>query len=291
MLLRQLAIASAVSSTPHCRRCGAALAPGKGAVRAIVAPDPKLSSDARPDDPPWEVWLHVRCAIDVDVEAACVALARRRASSVTIDDERALSALAQARCDAILAVRAARNGAAPAVAPAVERARDPFGRPRGTVAFIGSLAQEDNVVIGDGLAPLTLHGAFASPLREYVLEPWSGRDTRTIAEDPSAPLVAVVFGALADVKIARSQRDKLAALRRLGAHTLVLWVIGEDPRDRGSIDPIVLALRKAANDAGFNGDEAAVVAALRLDADALAALGLALDEQLDSREACDTPPR
>jgi hypothetical protein len=247
--------------------------------------DGYLDPDAREEPPPSFEWLDVRCALDVNLEATERVLGRRT-NTIEVEDKPALKALVKERFAAIHALRSARQHAqihgTPVVAPSIEPARDRAGRPRVTVAFIGSLATEGSSGYDATLAALTLNGGFTSPLREYVLERYSGGDPLTIAADPSVPLVGAVLGAIVGVRLAKPQRNKLAVLRAIGAPTPLLWIVGVGARDPATLDAKVLELRKALDAAGFAGDSAMVLASERLGQDALDALGLALDEPLAS---------
>ncbi len=284
MYLYEFSLAVVPSDAPPCARCAAPLTPERGAVRARVLMDLSLDPDAREEPPPSFLWLHARCSLDVNLDETQRLLSSRRANSIDLEDKPALRALAKARVAAIRELGAARRNAqihgTAVVAPTIEPARDPSGRPRVTVAFIGSLANAGSVGYGNTLNALTLSNAFTSPRHEYVLETYTGADPLTIAENPAVPLVASVFGALADVRLVKAQRDKLAVLRAIGAPTPLLWIVGVRPNDRATLDKKVLELRKALDDAGFAGDSALVLSSERLDQASLSALGVALDESL-----------
>ncbi len=237
------------------------------------------------------VVFHPRCAIDVDAVRAFEALRGYRAG---VDDDEAIRKLAAQRAKAIDALAKARAAAKkkgkPAVIPAIEPARDPQGRPRVRLYWAGNLASSSGA-ISELFARLAPNSTLRSPLREFVLRTFVKVTRRSLDDDPSQPLIGALFGTLATVKLVGVQRDKLAAWRAEGVPTPVLWVL-DLMRDPSIVDARVLEFRKALDEIGYVGDEAAVVVTHGMDSDAIRAVASALDEAFadGTRKAATTDP-
>ncbi len=256
----------------RCRRCREALVSGSWIASSWIYIDASTEETK-------EIAYHIECAIDVDPVGVQCGL-----EEAALPDDPSLTALvqrAQRRSLAVSALEEQRAKAArgerfePVV---IEPAVDRRGRPRVRVRFGGSLSSGNAwATIFEEHAP---DWTVASSRREYVLAP-SATSAATHRDDPSQPVVAALFGAPMTVKIVTKQREKVQAWRTEGLPTPLLWVVGEESRDRAALDKKVLELRALIASVGYEADEAIVVVSERLDARAFESLSVALDEQLD----------
>ncbi|MBL8678208.1 MAG: hypothetical protein JNK05_03540 [Myxococcales bacterium] len=270
----------AASGEATCSRCLAAIEPS--AVRIEAAPGRWASfSDA--------FTLHPGCALDVDTRSFSELLAR---DDARFEQRDALAALAAARLESIEDRRdrswSAVNGYGAGLAPKLGRdtpapplypARDPQGRPRVRVSVHGT----DNVLDSTKRASLwnqlrTMQ-AWSSPKREYVFV--DGRHGTTIS-DPSQPTIGHVYATIAKQSSFREITTALWQHRALGFGPPLLWLLGI--KQWKKTDANVLSVREHLASQCVEPDECPVLCAPRLDAAALDALVLALDEHLDGRE-------
>ncbi|MBL8683279.1 MAG: hypothetical protein JNK05_29185 [Myxococcales bacterium] len=239
-----------------CARCDRPLEVGSWVIEQgsyYTAQDP--SSD----------WFHLPCAIDVSSYWAKIAL------DVCNEPVEQLDALRTLATERELARQAAiRPGA---VVPAIEPAKDPFGRPRVTALFVGSAFNQRS---WDQFTARLRYRTWRSSVREYVFA-WIGSLERW--RDPSRPVTAGVFAVDVTKKVVKAQLDRLRELYEMGVSSPVLWLIGGATSDDGAA-----YFREQLARAGFDGDEATVLAGpaaidgnTQYDASALDPLCEALD--------------
>jgi hypothetical protein len=254
------------NSRAKCRRCRKTIAQGEGRATSYD-PSPFAGADE------VRSYLHALCAVDVDAAGVAKVLAR---SSGDFTGRAAVEALVAARVKAIDAANdpaAARVTHVAAVAPAA----DPTGRPRVRVFLAGSAFSLGNgpAFEFDIVAKLR---AWRSPLREYqFVVQYTGEPDPP--EDPSQPVIGAVFAPFADGKAMSNQRHKVSGWRARSLPTPILWIFARGTSLLPSDDE-VLRWREFLESAGYNGDEAAVCLARKVDAAALDALVAALDESL-----------
>ncbi|MDP3275717.1 MAG: hypothetical protein Q8Q09_11015 [Deltaproteobacteria bacterium] len=225
-----------------------------------------------------QVFYHPMCAADVDASRTHLTLVDNKTAFSDRDQVEALcrqrlqgkKALSEARA------KAKRSGKS-VETPSVEPARDRKGRPRVRVFLAGSLFSERERV--NELASVAPELCFASALREYVFLEFVKITRAPLDDDPSQPVIGAVFASITTVRLMPVQKDKFAAWKTLGVGTPLLWVI-DFRNDQALVDKRVLELRAALESAGYVGDEAQVVVSARIDAAALQALVLAMDEGL-----------
>jgi hypothetical protein len=257
-----------------CARCRAPLA-----ARAWVV--------SRANGP---LLYHPRCALDVDLVATFELLSR---NAEAFTDRPEVQRVLDERMRAVAVRAAIARGEAVDASAEVEPARDHLGRPRVRVALVGSAATRVgplHAIAGARDSELS----FASSLREYCFAPFEP-DRPASVEDPSQPLVAVVFAALEGVAVLPSERAALLAFNARSLPTPVLWLSSRRRRRARSAvlsrnDDEVRRYRKVLDDCGFSSDEALVVRSLDDDGAALSAVALALDESVVSlgRSPLDT---
>lgn len=261
-------------NTP-CRRCGEPLAAARTCVcgpQFPVSGPGKFASN----------HLHPACALDLDAEAL-VALFER--DSLAFDGRDALEATARGRVASKAAVnrraKKKKDGGEARGLPALEPARDPRGRPRVRVLFVGSGSWS----LPNGLAdPFNLEevvrdATLVSSKREYVFVRHSSGNS--LAIDPSQPWVACVYWQKLDNGVAWANGGKVADWCALGLPAPILVALGAGADDDSKVDPIVQQLRRLAAKGGFDADDCPVVASVRGDAAMVEALGLALDDRAD----------
>jgi hypothetical protein len=256
----------------HCRRCKVALLRGE-----LYANQDYFDGE----DPEWAVpdWYHPMCAVDVYPEQMHDCLKREKTE---FTDRKAVAELAQKRAAAIAkaeAMRSSRTAKNPATVIEIEQARDPFGRPRCSVYFAGSLASDNVSSLDGGFSLFSSDYTICSPLREYVLKPQSGA-LSLLGIDPSQPIVGAVFAHYADVRIMGSQRDKVVQWKAMNVPTPVLWVHQRKSMSPAALDACVLALRAMLETTGYNGDDALVVHTKKETTAEMALVALKLDEAL-----------
>lgn len=272
-----------VTSETPCRRCGDVMHPGEWLCRSWIYIDPSTEETKT-------IYYHPACAIDVDAKNAALAFAPARLSfesewrTATPHEQEALApieALANQRAAAIERLAEDREKIADGekVAPwTIEPAADRKGRPRVRVRFGG------NASSGNAYTPVfercVPDWTVRSAKREYVLAP-AAASIQNSGDDPSQPVVAALFGTRINVKIVGSQRDKVRAWRAEGLPTPIVWLVGADPKDKKSTDSKVLELRELLASAGYEADDAIVLATEHIDEAAFAAVASALDELLD----------
>jgi hypothetical protein len=165
------------------------------------------------DDPEHpHLRFHPRCAVDVSAYYARLAL---RHPELDFDERTSLLALADARWEAI---EAARGKGAPW--PAIERATDPWGRPRVTILVAGSAMGDREWGRFSKALPLL---TWRSERREYVFDRVV---KKLLVLDPSQPVVGGVFAAKAGGRVVRSHSDHLATWRALGLPAPLVWTFG-----------------------------------------------------------------
>jgi hypothetical protein len=266
MLVSKLLRATRLSEDTHCRRCGARIARGDAVlVQRTATPyalDPRGVSRA----------FHPRCAVDLAPLVARTALQQAKAPDAP-DDHDSLVALATERLTARRPDSAAE--------PAVEPARDPLGRPRCWVLFLCSppdpSPQSPDAPLYDAEHAL-VDATLRSSVREYVLR--VHERTRDTERDPAQPTVAGLFWHRTDVKVSHQHRRKLVQWRALELTAPALVVVGPGADDPAVRDPIVRTLRTLLEGAGFEGDDAPVVAGTRVTTALLDELALALDSRV-----------
>lgn len=268
MLVSKLLRATRLNEDTVCRRCGARIERDEAVlVQRTTTPyalDPRGLSRA----------FHPRCAVDVAPLVARKALLQSKPRDAPADRD-SLVALATQR----LTVKRADH----AEEPAVEPARDPLGRPRCWVLFLCSppdpsprSADTPLLDAEHALVDATLR----SSVREYVLRPHERmRDTE---RDPAQPTVAGLFWQRTDVGVSHQLRGKLVQWRALELTAPALVVVGPGADDPAVRDPIVRTLRALLEGAGFEADDAPVVAGPRITNALLDELALALDSRVAS---------
>ncbi|MBL8684767.1 MAG: hypothetical protein JNK05_36665 [Myxococcales bacterium] len=258
-----------------CRRCGEAVATGR---TCIAAPQLAVSGLGKYRSN----RLHPACALDVSAEAL-VALFDE--DSLVFDGREALEAVARER----LARRASVNCRSKKKKdddvepdpPAIELARDPRGRPRVRVLFVGSgswslpSGEADPFSLEEVLRDATL----VSSKREYVFVRHSSGNS--LAIDPSQPWAACVYWQKVDNGVAWAHGGKVADWCALGLAAPILVVLGAGADVDDKRDAIVQQLRKLAAKGGFDADDCPVVASPTVGAGLVEALALALDERAD----------
>ncbi len=234
--------------------------------------------------------LHPACALDLDARAFLRLL---RSNTSPFDERSSLASLAATRVAAIEArarsrwttaqvLSGDRRGVAPAgpfeddpalVLPACDRK----GRPRVRALIHGPAAGPESEL----WALLREGDSWASSRREYVFVTVGGWDV-VGEEDPSQPVVAVVYAARAK-KNARVEADhQLWLLDALGMGPPLLWLHGiKAIQER---DDNVVRIREHVEQSGIPSDSCPLLCAPRLTTDALDALVAALDEHADGRE-------
>lgn len=223
----------------------------------------------------FEGYLHVRCAIDVDVQGVARALEQFKQWIESEFAERdSLEQIIAKRMRAIDACRRPVRERDPAALD-VELVRDRHGRPRMRVLLTGS-------AIGDRVLPRQYRlcaGEWASSTREYKLI-LQRSGVEEPQEDPSQPTIGAVFAPYADSKLMEAQWHRLQSWAVRGLPTPILWIFSRGTRDRATDEQIV-RWRAVLDDVGFRGDEAKVVEARRVDATSMDALVEALDETFE----------
>lgn len=236
-------------------------------------------------------WLHPRCALDVDLVWTFEALSRGRESFA---DRAEVERVMDERMRALEAIAARARGQRDVGPIDVEPARDRLGRPRVRVMLVGSASERTGRIASffDGRSG---DWSWASSRREYG---FVVRSDREIIEDPSQPLVAVVFGALDGVAVLPSDRAQLLACNARSLPCAVLWISPRRKRRgapsihrRAHDDDEVRRYRKVLDDCGYAGDEALVVLSGEDDGATLDAVVSALDEALPSISASPTDAR
>lgn len=168
----------------------------------------------------------------------------------------------------------------------VEPARDPQGRPRVRVLFVGNAASTSSravrpdgaVVVDEELRTAVRHGTVRSSLREYVLVNHTG--VSSVAVDPSQPFVAGVVMMSTSIAPAAAYRAKIADWVGLSLPPPILCVISEE--DRATVDAYVLKLRAMVEQCGYSADECPVLIANKRDRALFDALASTLDERVAS---------
>ena len=165
------------------------------------------------DDPERpHLRFHPRCAVDVSAYYGRLALEH---TGLDFAERASLLALAEARWAAI---EAARVPGAPR--PVIERATDPWGRPRVTVLVAGSaLGDREWGRLARAVPLLT----WRSEQREYVFDRVV---KKRLVVDPSQPIVAGVFAVGAGARVVRAHRDHLATWLALGLPAPLVWTFG-----------------------------------------------------------------
>jgi hypothetical protein len=269
-----LRFSTAPTANTPCRRCGAPIEAGRVCIEA-----PQLTATGTGKHA--SSYLHPACAVDLDAEAAVALFAL---DPLLFDGREPLESLARARVErkGIVNRRAkSKKTAAPEELAPIEPARDPFGRPRVRVPFVGSgfsvfsTGFDDPTAIGTVLRDATV----LSSKREFVFIRHSSN--KSLEVDPSQPWAACLYWQSFGNGVAWANYVKVADWCALGLPPPVLVVIGPGVEDAGKRDEVIEKVRKLATKAGFDGDDCPVVHAATGDAAFLEALALALDEQAD----------
>ncbi len=274
------------SSAPRaaCARCLEELEPDCTIVRSTRGRTPSQSSR----------WLHPECAIDVDTRALCALL---RSDALPFAGRAAVEALAFARERAIeqralsqWRERHEETGQVVAIAPSrpfeddpelVRPARDRRGRPRVRVLLTGTALVERNDTSSAFWSLLREGYSWSSPKREYVFTPRVGARIAP-DEDPAQPIIGVLYAPLAKKSSKLEQEPSLWLFAAVSMPPPLLWLHGIKAwklRDEN-----ILRVREHVARSGFDADLCPIVATPAVDAAALDALVLALDEHFDGAE-------
>ncbi len=263
----------------HCTRCKEPLAKSQLVISRSFYGEITLSNAAWLSVP----YYHPQCALDISPEATRDAL---RMNETKFEGREELYALTVTRMVAKLklidARRAAKKKGTTAEIPAIEPARDRFGRPRVRVYWAGSFVSA-GADANEAFAKLAPDSTLASALREYELLPFVKVTKKSLDDDPSQPLIGAVYATISSVRLASSQKEKLVAWKAENIPTPLIWVL-DAAREPALVDARVLELRAAMDAAGYVGDEAHVVVTHSMDQDAITAVGRAMDEALGFAE-------
>lgn len=267
-----------------CARCLEELEPDSTIVRSTRGRPPSQRSRL----------LHPECAIDVDTSVLCALL---RSDALPFAGRAAIEELAFARERAIeqralsqWRERHEDTGQVVAIAPSrpfedapehVRPARDRRGRPRVRVLLTGTAVVDRNDTSSLFWSLLREGYSWASPKREYVFTPRVGARIAP-DEDPAQPIIGVLYAPLAK-KSSKLERDpSLWLFSALSMPPPLLWLHGI--KAWKARDENILRVREHVARSGFDADLCPIIATPVVDAAALDALVLALDEHFDGAE-------